>query len=181
LFGLAASWRQKRTNRLKRLAERLDGVAAEDDRAVGEAARLDALRRTGAAELHDVCRRFADALNSSLTRGAITLDPPEFLGNNFHDSGPHLFQLNVRGRIVQVMFEASGLSVSTEQYREAYILEGSVRSFNRDLLDRNMIEEHQLFLCLRRVGCQWRFHDSRTNRGGAFDVDYLAGILERLI
>jgi hypothetical protein len=180
-LGIVGAWKQRRANRLEKLAVLLDSVAERDDAAIEELARFEQMRRNGAEELHAVCSRFAAEVNRFLIRGRITLDPEDFTAAQFRESGPNLFQLHARGRIVQIAFETPAIPVSTEQFREPYILEGSVRLFNQDLLDRNTIEEHHLFLCLHRVGCDWRFFDSRTYRTGPVNPNYLAGMFERLV
>jgi hypothetical protein len=176
-----AVWKRRPASRLERLAGLLDSVAARDEAAVAELARIEQMRRNGAEELHAVCSRFAAELNRFLASGHITLDPEEFSASQFRGVGVNLFQLHARGRIVQIEIETPGVAVSTEQFREPYILEGAVRLFNQGLIDRNTIEEHQIFLCLRGTGCEWRFFDARTYRTGTFTPNYLAGMFERLV
>lgn len=179
MFGLADNW--KPNARLKRLAARLDAVLAEDQRAEAEMAQLDQTRRNGAEELHAICSRFAAELNLLLKQGGVVLDPPEFTGDQFRDAGVTLFQLNARGRIVQIAFEIPPAPVSTETFREPYILQGTVRSFNQESLELHSVEEHELFLCLRGAGSQWRYFDARTYQTGTFTPQYLTALMERLI
>jgi hypothetical protein len=178
---ISAVWKRRQGSRLERLAGLLDSAATRDEAAVAELARIEQMRRNGAEELHAVCSRFAAELNRFLTSGRITLDPEEFSASQFREVGANLFQLHARGRIVQIEIETPELPLSTEQFREPYILEGAVRLFNQERLDRNAVEEQQLFLCLRGTGCEWRFFDARTYRTGTFTPNYLAGMFERLV
>ena len=57
--------------------------------------------------------------------------------------------MNVRGRILQVAFEATVELVSTEDFRVPYTLHGSVRAFNQELLDKDIIEEQLIFTLWR--------------------------------
>jgi hypothetical protein len=170
-----------REKRLKRLAERIEALTEIDDRVIQQTREIERMRRQAALELHGVCARFAAEVNRRLSGARLELDPPEYSEDRFHSEGTNLFQINIRGRIVQAEFQASERLVSTEEFRVPYILEGAVRCFNQDLLDREAIEEHLLFYCLEKKGNNWRFFDPRTYRTGIFDTDYLLAMMEKLV
>jgi hypothetical protein len=107
--------------------------------------------------------------------------PEEYRPDTFQDAGLNLFQINARGRILQLEFEATPELISTEDFRVPYILAGTVRCFNQELLERDLIEEQLLFYTVEKSRSLWRFFDARTYRSGPFDADYLAGLMEQLI
>jgi hypothetical protein len=112
---------------------------------------------------------------------AVELDPPEFREESFRDDLPNLIQINVRGRILQVEFEATPELVSTEDFRVPYTLSGAVRAFNQALLDKDLIEEQLIFYTVEKDKNMWRFFDARTYRSGGLDRDYLIGLMEHLV
>ncbi len=168
-------------NRLKRLAESIDLLTQKDEVLMRYARDMTALRRAAAAELHAICANFVNSVNSLLAEAAVTLDPPEFSSAVFRDEAPNLIQINVRGRILQVEYTATEDLSSTEDFRIPYTLEGFVRAFNQRLLDKNLIEEQLIFYTLEKSGNMWRFFDARTYRSGAFEQDYLIGLMEQII
>ncbi len=139
------------------------------------------LRRQAAVELYKVCRGFVTSVNALTSEPFMNLDPPEFSGGHFLEDAQNLFQINVRGRILQVEFESAGQLASTENFRVPYTLQGATRCFNQDLLDHEIIEEELLFYCLEVPRPMWRFFDARTYRSGSFDRDYLVQLMERLV
>jgi hypothetical protein len=167
--------------RLRRLADNIDSLADKDTRSVDYAREIAAFRRMAAMEIHGICTGFVDRLNGLLTRGTVVLDPPAFADENYRDESPHLIQVNVRGRILQVEFSSTPELVSTEDFRVPYIISGSVRAFNQVLLDRDVIEEQLLFYTLEKRLRMWRFFDPRTYRSGPFDQDYLVSLMEQLL
>ena len=138
------------------------------------------VRRSAAAELHAICEEFVHSINRLLPEEAVILDPSPYPGN-FRDSGTNLFQINVRGRVLQVEFEATDELVSTEDFRVPYTLAGEVRAFNQELLDKDLIQEQLIFYTLERGARMWRFFDARTYRSGPFDEDYLISLMEQLV
>src|SRR6185436_20771214 len=100
-------------------------------------------------------------------------------GDSFQDDSPNLIQINVRGRILQVAFRTTPELVSTEDFRVPYTLEGTVRAFNQELLDKDLIEEQLIFYTVENSKRMWRFFDARTYRSGPFEVDYLIGLMEQ--
>jgi hypothetical protein len=168
-------------DRLKKLAEKIDALVAKDNEVVQQEREVGEMRRHGAVELHGACSAFVAELNGRISEAAVTLDPADFGAENFQESGPNLFQINVRGRILQIEFGGTSQLISTEEYRTPYILQGSIRAFNQRLLDQDLIEEKLLFYCLEKSGRVWRFFDARTYRTGPFDTDFLISLMEQLV
>jgi hypothetical protein len=139
------------------------------------------MRTEGAAGLHDICSRFVDALNGRLTEPALLLDPPDYSEGLYNDGGTNLFQINLRGRLLQIEFNATDELYSTEEFHRPYILQGSIRSFNQDLLDRNVLAEQTIFYCPRDGRGQWFYFDCRTYRTGLITPDFLATEMQRLV
>ena len=168
-------------DRLNRLAEQIDALAGKDERAMKRAAEIAELRRHAAAELHALCAAFVAELNALLSKTQVVLDPADYSPEHFEEDGYNLLQINVRGRIVQIVFETTGELISTEDFRVPYILCGTIRCFNQQLLEQDLIVEHMLFYCLEKNRHFWRFFDERTYRTGPFDRDYLLALLEELV
>jgi hypothetical protein len=167
--------------RLKKLAARIDALAAKDEAAILKARDVARQRREGAAGLHTLCAGFVQALNSLVTKSRVSLDPAAWDPAGFLEDAPNLFQINARGRLIQIEFRATDVLVSTEEFRVPYILEGEVRCFNQDFLDRQSVEEQLLFYCLEKSGAVWRFFDPRTYRSGLFDEAFLVALMEQLV
>lgn len=172
---------QVRDARFKRLAQSIDALAEKDQSFLRRTREIAALRRAAAASLYAVCSGFVNSLNRLLSRSEMALDPPEFPPDAFQEDAKNLFQINVQGRILQVEFEASPELISTEDLRIPYTLQGVVRAFNQELLDRSLIEEQLLFYTLEKDKKMWRFFDARTYRSGPFDQEYLISLMEQLI
>jgi hypothetical protein len=145
------------------------------------AGEIAGLRRQAAAELHALCASFVSEINALLSKTQVVVDPPAYSPDLFEEDRPNVFQINVRGRIVQIVFETTGELVSTEDFRVPYTLCGTIRCFNQQLLEQDLIVEHLLFYCLERTRRFWRFFDERTYRTGPFDRDYLLALLEALV
>ena len=167
--------------RLKKLARSMDALVEKDEAHLKRAAEVLALRCRAAAQLHAVCAEFARALNELTSRTEIKLDPPEYRAETFRDGGANLFQLNARGRIVQIEFETTEELTSSEDFRVPYTLHGAVRGFNQELLEQNLVREQLLFYTVERSGNMWRYFDARTYRTGPFDIEYLLGLMEELV
>jgi hypothetical protein len=170
-----------RQDRLKRLAAGIEELAKKDEQFLRHAHEINGLRQRAAAELHKACCTFAEAVNRLLSHPELKVDPPEYLPASFNEDRINLIQINVRGRILQVTFEATPELLSTEDFRIPYTLEGSVRSFNQEWLDRNTIMEQLIFYCLEKSRYQWRYFDARTYRSGPFDQEYLVTLMEHLL
>lgn len=178
---LAGKWSFRRRDRLTRLAEAIESAAERDRERILESERVDTLRARGAAELHASCRELVDALNARLSSPAVILDPPVYLPGSFDVDGPNLFQINLRGRLLQIEFAAPAELISTEDFRTPYVLNGAVRTFNQDYLDRGAVDEQNIYYCLDGGGGRWFFSDSRAYRNGRLTSDFLAAELERIL
>jgi hypothetical protein len=181
LFGLVAKWKQRRPHRLTRLAAAIEALNERDRRLTEETAAVDRLRMQGAAELHSVCRAFVNALNSKLVSPVINLDPEEYYSRTFNDSGPNIFQINLRGRLLQIDFRATEDLYSTDDFRRRYTLQGTVRSFNQELLSQNVVDEQTIYYCPEGSAARWYYFDCRTYRTDRVTPDFFAAELERLL
>jgi hypothetical protein len=170
-----------RQDRLKKLATRIDALAAKDQQLVEQTQNIAVLRREAAVRLHALCAEFVKLVNGLLLGPPIELDPPAFWPDSFQEGAPNLFQINVRGRVLQIEFASTDQILSTEDFRVPYTIEGVIRSFNQELLDQNVIEEQLLFFCIAKEGNHWRFFDSRTYRTGVLDLDYMVSVMEEVV
>lgn len=168
-------------DRLKKLARSLDALARKDEVRIRRAREIGSLRRQAALELHGICGDFVRALDQLLSEIELEFQPEEYGPESFQDEGINLFQINARGRILQIKFEATPEPISTEDFRVPYILAGAVRCFNQQLLEKDLIEEQLLFYTVEKSRHLWRFFDARTYRSGPFDADYLTGLMEKLV
>lgn len=185
MFGWAAKWstrwKKRRPDRLTRLADAIEAIAESDRRLLDEIAAVDRLRSRGAVELHRRCAAFVDKVNARLSEPVILLDPPSFAEGNYRDEGPNLFQINLRGRLLQVEFSATGELHEDDDFRLPYVLRGTVRSFNQELLDLDNVDEQMIFYCPSGQTGIWYFLDSRSYRSGQVGEDYLIAEMERLL
>ena len=168
-------------SRIKRLAQSIDALAEKDDSYRRMARELDEVRRAAAAELHTTCRNFVATVNRLLSRTEVLLDPADFSLDSFQDDAINLIQISVRGRILQIAFNATPELVCTEDFRVPYTLCGSVRAFNQELLEKDIIEEQLVFYTVERTRKMWRYFDPRTYRSGTLDQEYLVSVMEQLI
>jgi hypothetical protein len=168
-------------DRLRRLAARIDALVQKDEEHLRRTQEMLGLRRKAAGQLHGVCAAFARAINDLTSTTELKLDPPDYNPDAFRDGDVNLFQLNARGRILQIEFEATEELTSSEDFRIPYALHGAVRGFNQELLEQNIIREQLLFYTIEKTGSMWRFFDARTYRTGPFDQEYLIGLLEQLV
>jgi hypothetical protein len=168
-------------DRLKKLARNIDAWAEKDEAVLRQTREIEGLRRQGAAELHALCAEFVEAVNALVTRIRLELDPPAFGENDFRDPGVNLFQINARGRVIQIEFRATDTLTSTDRLRTEYTLEGAVRWYNQALLERVEIQEHLLFYCLEKERRTWRYLDAARQRGAPVDQGYLIQLMERLV
>jgi hypothetical protein len=167
--------------RLRRLAREIEALAEKDEHRLRHTRDIADLRRRAAVEMHALCGSFVQAVNRLLPKPEIELDPPEYRAENFREDLPNLIQINVRGRILQVEFEATPDLVSTEDFRVPYTLSGAVRAFNQALLDKDLIEEQLIFYTIEKDKSMWRFFDARTYRSGELDQEYLIALMEQLL
>jgi len=166
--------------RLRRLAKDIEALAEKDESALRYSREIAKLRRRAAVELFSVCATFVDGVNSLMPAPEVQLDPRNFSEDTFQEDGANLLQINVRGRILQIEFEATPDLVSTEDFRVPYTLSGAVRAFNQALLDKDLIEEQLIFYTLEKK-TMWRYFDARTYKSGEFDREYLVGLMEQLL
>ncbi len=148
---------------------------------MNQSLRTEGERLEGAEALYRTCREFVDDLNGRLPEPILVLDPPEWNREGFNEAGPNLLQISLRGRLLQIEYEATNEPNCTEDFRHPYILQGGVRSFNQDFLDRDRVDEQRIFYCPSKSGARWHFFDARTYRTGQVNLDYLASELERLL
>jgi len=172
---------QARDARLKRLAKNIDALEDKDHQRLNHAREMADTRRKAATELHGICSGFVLAVNRLLSSGTVVLDPPDFPEEAFREDDGNLIQINASGRILQIHFSATKELISTEEFRIPYTIEGSVRAYNQDLLDKDVIEEQLLFYTVEKGKKMWRFFDARTYRSGPFDQEYLINMMEQLI
>ena len=180
MFGLVAKWK-RRPDPLTKLAQQLDRLAEHDEKAVEEMDRADSARRQGARTLHAICADFTQHLNSAMTRTEMLLIPTEFDPQTYREDAPNLIQMSLRGRIVQIQYEAPEQAVATENFRYPYILHGAVNGFNQKLLERDLIEEQLLFYAQNgKEEFRWHYFEPRTYRTGIVCEEYLTRLLARL-
>lgn len=168
-------------DRLKKLAHAIDTLVEQDTRLARRAQEVDELRGKAAIELHAICAAFVAGVNGLLTQTRVDLDPGTLNPEHFKANEPNLIQINVRGRILQIEFIAPDELISTEHFRVPYILEGAIRCFNQELLERDAVEEKLLFFCLEKTRRLWRFFDGRTYQTGLFNQEYLIQLMEELL
>jgi len=104
---LAGKWKRHPQDRLERLAKSIEAIEERDRQMVDESSQVDKLREEGAAALYALCREFVNDLNRRLPEPALLLDPPEWTPESFHESGPNLIQISLRGRLLQLEYEAT--------------------------------------------------------------------------
>jgi hypothetical protein len=166
---------------MKRLAQGIEALAEKDEKLLRRVREMDQVRRAAASELHTICRDFVNSLNRLMSKTELLLDPAQFSEAAFQQDVTNLIQINVRGRILQVAYAATPELVSTEDFRIPYTLAGSVRAFNQEMLNKDLIEEQLVFYTIERDRKMWRFFDTRTYRSGTFDQEYLVSVMEQLI
>ncbi len=159
----------------------IDALVEKDNLAIDSTRRIEKKRLVGAVELHAIFLSFVQRVNVLAKKAALVLDPEEFDEKMFLDSDQNFFQIHVRGRILLVTFGPPFEMISTENYRDPYILEGTVRCFNQELLEHESIEEHLVFYCIDCPGAGWRYSKPHTYQTGAVDEAYLASVFESLL
>jgi hypothetical protein len=168
-------------DRINRLAQQIEARASRDERLHLNDEEAALLRRRGAAELYSLCAGFVDSVNRLLTQAYLELAPPEYDAGSFREPGANLFQVSSQGRILQFSFEATPTAYSTEKFLIPYTLDGELRIFNQEMLERVEVQTTALFYCLEPHGQAWRHYDWRTNRSGLVDRDFLVSAMERLL
>jgi len=128
-----------------------------------------------------VCADFVASVNRLLTPSVLELTPAKYSAETFRESGINLIQLSAQGRIIQIAFEGTRQRFSTEKFLIPYILEGEVRAYNQEMLERSQIRSQALFYCLEEKGNRWHYFEWLHGRTGAFGRDQLVSLLERLV
>jgi hypothetical protein len=167
--------------RLQKLARKLDAIPAKDAERIAQAREIERKQHAAAAELHQLCAAFVASLNEVLREMVIEFTPSEFTPASLDAPSGSLFQINASGRIIQVILHARETAVSTEHFRVPYILEGRIRSFNQDLLDRQEINEYQIFYCVDRTEEAWRYFDTGTRTSGKITREFLIDTLDQIV
>jgi hypothetical protein len=168
-------------DRIARLAKLIDKDIRNDQHLLLTETEVVGLRRQGAIELHSICADFVASVNRRLSPPVLELSPPEFGAEMFRESGVNLIQANAQGRIIQIVFQATPAIFSTEKFRIPYVLEGEVRAYNQEMLERTQIRSQALFFCLEENRNTWRYFEWLHGRTGAFDRGQLVSLLERLV
>jgi hypothetical protein len=181
LFGLAARWKRRRPDPIAQLAKAIEALGEEDQRLSDERARVEQLRVSGANGLYRICRAFIEEINGRLSRPALVLDPGDYSADTYNDALPCLFQINLRGRLLQIEFSATEELRSSEDFRSPYVLHGTIRSFNQDFLEHNIVHEKAIFYCPEAgAGC-WHYFDNRTHSTGLLTQEFLINAMAQLL
>jgi hypothetical protein len=168
-------------DRISRLAKQIDSLTKKDQHLLLTETEVAGIRRQGAAELHAICADFVASVNGLLSPAVLELTPPVYAPEMFRERGVNLIQISAQGRNVQIAFEATREAFSTEKFLIPYILEGEVRAFNQEMLERTQVRSQALFFCLEQKKNTWHYYEWLNGRTGAFGRDQLVSLLERLI
>lgn len=168
-------------DRIARLAKLIDSNIKKDQHLRLTEADIASLRPKAATQLYSICAGFVATVNRQLSEPVLELSPPEYSEEMFHESRVNLFQLNAQGRIIQVVFKSTSTIFSTEKFKIPYTLEGEIRAYNQEMLERTQIRSLGLFFCLEVGSNTWRYFDWLHGRTALFMDDQLAGLLERLV
>lgn len=166
---------------ITRLAKQIGNLTKKDQHLLLTENEVVGLRRQGAFELYSICADFVASVNQLLSPAVLELTPPEYAAEMFRESGVNLIQINAQGRIIQIAFEATREVFSTEKFRIPYVLEGEVRAYNQEMLERTQVRSQALFLCLEEKRNTWHYFEWLNGRTGAFGRDQLVRLLERLV
>ncbi len=167
--------------RIARLAKQIGDDIRKEQHLLLTDREVIELRRQGAAKLHGICSEFAASVNRLLVPPVLELAPPDYTPEMFRNTGANLIQLNARGRIVQVAFESTRDRFSTDKFLVPYILEGEVRAYNQEMLERTQVRTQALFFCLEENRPVWRYHEWANGRSGEFGTDQLVNLMERIV
>lgn len=168
-------------DRIARLAKQIEEGFKKDEYLRLTEADITQLRREGASELHAICADFVAEVNRRLAAPRLELAPAEYTSEMFRERGVNLVQVNAQGRIIQVAFEATRDNFSAEKFRIPYILEGEVRAYNQEMLERTQVRSQALFYCLERKKNTWHFFEWLHGRTGVFGRNQMLSLLERLV
>ncbi len=164
---------------IARLARQID-AARKSERLLMDPDALTELRRRGASELHRICADFVQAVNSRLPEPLLDLSPPSYSPDAFRQPGTNLIQIASQGRAIQIAFEATAQPVSTEKFLVPHVLEGEVRAYNQQMLQRFEVRSRAIFFCVEEGSSEWRFFEWRTLHTGPFGREVLTSLMEPL-
>lgn len=167
--------------KVKRLAQRLDQLPAKDEVRLREARNLELNQDKGSLEIYEICRSLVEHLNLALEKLTLDLTPHQYNPDSIDTSTGMLIQINAAGRIVQLAVQPREPRMCTDHFRIPYILRGSLRWFNQELLERQEIQENPIFYCTDRTEFCWRYVDPRTRKVGLLDHEYLMDTLDQLL
>ena len=167
--------------RIARLAKQIGDDIRRDQHLLLSDGEVLELRREAAASLHEICASFAASVNRLLTPAVLELVPADYAPDMFRNSGANLFQLNAHGRILQVVFESTRERFSTEKFLIPYVLEGEVRAYNQEMLERTQVRSQALFFCLEDSRKTWRYYEWANGRTGVFGREQLVSLMERIV
>ena len=167
--------------RLSRLARNLEKLAEKDRERIRADEEFLALRQAAAAELHQILTAFVAEVNALVTGVKLDLSPVVWPAGSLNQNEVNVFQINVSGRVIQFNFQVTDNLRERMEIRAEYTLAGAIRWFNQELLEREEVREDRLYYCVGRSVHGWRYVDSRSQKMGVFDADYLAGLLEQLV
>lgn len=142
---------------------------------------MEALRRQGGSELFGMCKRLALSLNDLLSNAVAVVTPDDFTVDGFEDKAMHLVQISINGRILQLTYQPTAELEAIDHIRVPYTLEGSVRWFNQDMIERDDVRDHGLYYCVNGDKGDWRFVDPISRKLGSVTEEYLIGLLEQLL
>ena len=168
-------------DRIARLAQQIGSLAKKDEHLLLKETEIADLRRKGACELHAICADFVASVNRHLSPAVLDLAPLEYAPALFRESGVNLIQINAQGRIIQIVFETPREMLSTEKFRTPYILEGEIRTYNQEMLERVQIHNQGLFFCIEEDRNVWRYFEWRHGSTGVLNRELLVSLLERLV
>jgi len=179
--GINAQPQTTATQRLKKLARKLDELPAKDELRIRQAQELQQRQMEGGVRLYVLCKELVDDLNGVLKNLQIELTPREFHPETMESASGVLFQINASGRIVQLAIYPLEPSICTDHFRLPYVLRGAMRWFNQEYLERQEIQEQLLFYCVSSNEFSWRYLDPHSRKVGVVDQEFLAEALEQLL
>src|SRR5690242_16895564 len=138
-----------------RLARQIDAASRAESFRMGAEA-VGKLRAEGAVELHRICADFVSSVNEKLSAALLELSPAKYSRDAFRSAGANLFQISSQGRQMQIAFLAPPQLVSTDKFAIPYVLEGELRTYNQEMLERFEVRSRLIFLCVEQYGAVWK-------------------------
>ncbi|MBM3812039.1 MAG: hypothetical protein FJW20_10455 [Acidimicrobiia bacterium] len=168
-------------DRLEKLAQKLDRLAAADELRVQRAQEIEVLRRQASGRLHQLCAAFVAGVNRHLRHNAIQLTPETFQEEEFRQGGLNLIQMNAAGRVIQLRYQGTEPLITKENWKTPYTLEGGIQWFNQEMLERDDVREHRIYFCLEGKTNGWRYFDQQSSKSGELDQEYLVSLFEKIL